>query len=71
MALTGPADLSKFPSIDPKILLAALSMPFKNVHSLTGARDSSWRLAGVRTSALEVSLTPFLPLIGVTSPLQR
>jgi hypothetical protein len=30
---TGPADLSKYPSIDPKILFAALSMPFKSVHS--------------------------------------
>jgi hypothetical protein len=26
--LTAPADLSKFPSIDPKILFAALGMPF-------------------------------------------
>jgi hypothetical protein len=25
---TGPADLSKFPSIDPRILFAALDMPF-------------------------------------------
>ncbi len=30
---TGPADLSKFAAIAPKILFAALSMPFKSVHS--------------------------------------
>ena len=41
---TGPADLLKYPSVDPKILFAALSMPFKYVHSWTGARDSSCKL---------------------------
>ena len=39
--LPGPADLSKFPSIDPKILFAALGMPFKSVHSSTSARNRS------------------------------
>ena len=30
---TGPADLLKFPAIEPKTLFAALSMRFKSVHS--------------------------------------
>ncbi len=38
---TGSADLSKFPVIDTKIFNMPLSMPFKSVHSLTGARNSS------------------------------
>jgi hypothetical protein len=56
--LPGPADLSKFPSIDPKILFAALDMPFYLVNPVGFVRrldalKSGWAVVAIDVDAIQ------------------
>ena len=50
--LTGPADLSKFLSIDPKILFATLGMPLLSGQSWTSARKRPCHAVSLASSIL-------------------